>query len=491
MPGKRPSRRAVAAGLLLTSFVAASSTAALADPPAKPTPTAAPATTPKGKPIPTPPGTPTIPFSRSVLPNGMVLIVHEDHALPIAVVNVTYDVGSRFEQKGRTGFAHLFEHLMFMGTRRAPTKAFDAWMEAAGGWNNAWTSEDRTDYYDVGPPSAVDLLLWLEADRLRDLGPLMTKEKLDAQREVVRNERRQTSENRPYGKVELRLPELLYPPEHPYHHPVIGSHADLEAATVEDVKKFFETWYDPANASLVVAGDIEPVKVRAVAEKWFGTIPSRGKPKDPKAPGFSDTKTTLTSVVRETIEDDVELAKLTVAWQSPRHFGPGDAELDLLATALANGKASRLYKALVYDQKIAQSVDAGQNSGTLGSHFQVEVLARPGVPLATIEAALDKELAAVRDKLLADDELLRAKNVVETAFVARLESVRERASLLNMYQAEVGDPGFLPNDLSRYRGATKESIRDAAKAYLLPNARVVVQTVPKPKAPAGAKGGAK
>lgn len=433
----------------------------------------------------------TIPFTRWALPNGMVVIVHEDHTLPIAVVNVSYGVGSRFESKGRTGFAHLFEHLMFMGTRRAPTKAFDAWMEAAGGWNNAWTSQDRTDYYDVGPPTSVDLLLWLEADRLRDLGPLMTKEKLDAQREVVRNERRQTSENRPYGKVELRMPELLYPPGHPYHHPVIGSHADLEAATVEDVKDFFARWYDPANASLVVAGDVDPAKVKAKVEALFGGIPSRGKPKDPGAPEFEGGKAKLGQVVRETIEDDVELAKLVVAWQSPKHFGEGDAELDVLATALANGKASRLYKSLVYEQKLAQSVSAGQDSGTIGSQFSIEVLARPGVSLQTIEAALDKELAKVREAPLTDEEITRAKNVVETAFVARLESVRERASLLNMYQAEVGEPGYLAKDLQRYRDVTKEKVRDVTKTWLLPNARVVVSAVPRAKAAAPAKGGAK
>jgi len=423
-----------------------------------------------------------IPFVRSSLPNGMVVILHEDHAVPMVVVNVSYGVGSRFEPPRRTGFAHLFEHLMFMGTRRAPTKAFDAWMEAAGGWNNAWTSQDRTDYYDVGPPSATDLLLWLEADRLRDLGPLMTLEKLDAQRDVVRNERRQTSENTPYGKVELRLPELLYPAGHPYHHPVIGSHADLEAATVDDVKDFFARHYDPANASIVVAGDIDPKKVKETIERWFGTIPSRGRAPDPGAPGFSDTKTTLGSVVRETLEDDVELPKIVMAWQSPKHFGPGDAELDLLSTALATGKASRLYKALVYDQKVAQSVDAGQESGVLGSRFVVSVIARPGVPLEKLEAAIDKELDKIRKAPLADDELERAKNLYETAFVTRLESVRERASLLNMYQAEVSDPGYTPKDLARYRAATREGIRGVAEKVLAPNARVILKVVPRAKA---------
>jgi zinc protease len=428
-----------------------------------------------------------IPFTKTTLPNGMVVILHEDHAVPQVVVNVSYDVGSRFEVARRTGFAHLFEHLMFMGTRRAPTKAFDAWMEAAGGWNNAWTSQDRTDYYDVGPPTATSLLLWLEADRLRDLGPLMTLEKLDAQRDVVRNERRQTSENTPYGKVELRLPELLYPKDHPYHHPVIGSHADLEAATVPDVKEFFATNYDPANASLVVAGDFDPKRAMAEIDRWFGTIPSRGAPKDPGAPGFTDTKTTLTSIVRETLEDDVELPKVVMAWQSPRHFGPGDAELDLLATALANGKASRLYKALVYEQKVAQTVSAAQESGTLGSRFTVDVIARPGVSLDKLEAAIDKELEKVRRAPLEGEELERAKNQFETSFVMRVESVRERASLLNMYQAEVKDPGFAPKDLERYRRASKDDVRVAAGTYLLPNARVVVRVIPKTKTSGAAR----
>jgi predicted Zn-dependent peptidase len=411
----------------------------------------------------------------------MVVILHEEHRVPQVVVNVSYNVGSRFEADKRTGFAHLFEHLMFMGTRRVPTKAFDSWMEGVGGWNNAWTSQDRTDYYDVAPPTALDLLLYLEADRLADLGAFMTLEKLDAQREVVRNERRQTSENTPYGKVELRLPELLYPEGHPYHHPVIGSHADLEAATVSDVQEFFAKHYDPANASIVVAGDFDPKRAMSVVERWFGALPSRGVAKDPGAPGFSDMKTTLSTVVRETIEDDVELPKVVMAWQTPRHFGRFDAELDLLSAALANGKASRLYKALVYEQKIAQSVDAVEESGTLGSVFRVGVIARPGVSLDTLEKAIDKELDAVRKAAVTEEELTRAKNLVETAFVLRLEGLRERASLLNAYQAEVRDPGFAEKDLERYRRATTEDLRTAAETYLLPQARVVLRVVPKAK----------
>jgi len=424
-----------------------------------------------------------IPFTKARLPNDLTVIFHEDHSVPIVVVDVSYDVGSANEVKGRTGFAHLFEHLMFMGTRRAPPKAFDAWMEGVGGWNNAWTSEDRTNYYDVGPPTSLGLLLWLEADRMRDLGPLMTREKLDAQREVVRNERRQTSENTPYGKVHLRLPELVWPEGHPYHHPVIGSHADLEAAEVADVKAFFAEHYDPANAVLVVAGDFSPATVRPLVDRWFGSAPSRAAKTASTEAQRKPVVKPLDTVVRETIEDDVELPKVVMAWRTPEHFSDEDAQLDLLGAALAMGKASRLYKALVYDQKIAQSVDAAQSSGSLASTFEVDVVARPGVDLGKLEAAVDKELAKVRSTPLTDAELTRAKNLVETAFVTRLQSVRERASLLAMYETEQKDPGFAAKDLERYRKATKDAVRATAAKYLLPEGRVIVRAVPRKKKP--------
>jgi predicted Zn-dependent peptidase len=420
-----------------------------------------------------------IPFTKTVLKNGLTVILHEDHTIPTVVVNVSYGTGSRMEIARRTGFAHLFEHLMFMGTRRVPTKAYDALMEAAGGWNNAWTSEDRTDYYDVGPPTALDLLLWLEADRMRDLGPLITLEKLDAQREVVRNERRQTTENQPYGKVQLRLPELLYLTDHPYHHPVIGSHEDLQAATVADVKQFFGTWYDPANASLVVAGDFDARRTSASIDHYFGSTPSRGKPNDPGAPGFDSNATTLTGVVRETLQDNVELPKTIMAWQTPKHFAPGDAELDLLASILATGKASRLYQAMVYEQKIAQSVEAVEESGVLGSRFVVGVVARPGVELDKVEAAIDKELLKARTVKPSDEELTRAKIGYEAQFVRGLESVRQRAAILNAYQAEVGDPGYVQKDLDRYRKATAEGIRDVTTKFIALDKRVVLRVVPK------------
>jgi len=428
-----------------------------------------------------------LPFTKTTLPNGLRVIFHVDHAVPTAVVNVSYRVGSRFEQPKRTGFAHLFEHLMFMGTKRAPTKMFDAWMEAAGGWNNAWTSEDRTDYYDVGPKGALPLLLWLEADRLGSLGPLMTLEKLNAQREVVRNERRQTSENQPYGKAELRLPELLFPEGHPYHHPVIGSHADLEAASVDDVKQFFAAHYVAKNASLVVAGDFDPDATMALVTKLFGGLPATERAPDPGLPANSPA---LSTVVRETMQDNVELARITFAWPSPKHFAKGDAELDLLASVLAGTKASRLTERLVFKDKLAQRVEAYQGSGALGSRFVVEVTVRPGVELGKVEKVVMEELEKVRKARVSDAELSRAKNGIETALMTRLESVRERASLLNAYEEETGDPGFLEKDLERYAARTPEELLEIAKTTLAPNARVVLTVVPK-DAPEAPKAGAK
>jgi zinc protease len=437
----------------------------------------------------------SIPNTTSKLPNGMTIILHEDHTLPIVAINIAYRVGSRFEEPKRTGFAHLFEHLMFMGTRRAPTKAFDAWMEAAGGYNNADTSEDHTEFFDVGPPTSLPLLLWLEADRLRDLGPMMTQEKLDAQREVVRNERRQTTENQPYGKVELLLPELLFPEGHPYHHPVIGSHEDLEAATVEDVKAFFQKWYDPANASLVVAGDFDPNSVLPLLERDFGTIPSHGAPTEPAAPTVNTRLNDGASaasprrgqnevLVRKTVTDKVELPKVVMAWQSPKHFAPGDAELDLVASVLASGKASRLYKSLVYERKLAQNVEAEQSSGDLASRFVIGVVARPGVSLDKLEAAVLAEIALVRTKPVADEELVRAQNGVATGFVSRLETVRARASLLNAYELDVGDASYAQKDLDRYTHATKEGLLTVAAKVLGPDGCVVLRVVPE----AAAKG---
>lgn len=414
-------------------------------------------------------------FHKSTLPNGLTVIVHEDHTLPEVAVNLLYRVGSRDEVWGRTGFAHLFEHLMFMGTRRVPTKMFDSWMEAAGGSNNAWTSQDYTDYHETSPPGALPLLLWLEADRLEALGGEIDKPKLDLQRDVVRNERRQVVENTPYGKVELRLPELLYPKGHPYHHPVIGSHEDLEAASVEDVRSFFSTYYSPANASLVVAGDVRPADVEALAAKYFGPLPGTGRPATRAKAG---PPARLGRVVRETLDDRVELTKIIMAFPSPAVFEPGDAELDLLAGVLARGKASRLYKALVYDRELAQSVQASQDSQDLASSFGIEIVVRPGVSADEVEKAADRVLEEAARVAPSEAELRRAKNVHEFRFLQGLQSLAQRASLLNQYEAKRGDPGYFERDIARYREATSDAVLQAAKATLTLGERVVIRVVP-------------
>jgi predicted Zn-dependent peptidase len=428
----------------------------------------------------------TIPFVKTTLPNGLVVILSEDHSVPQVALNVSYRVGSRVERAGRTGFAHLFEHLMFMGTDKVPTKAFDAWMEAAGGRNNAWTAEDRTDYFDIAPPTALPLLLWLEADRMRNLGPLIDQAKLDLQREVVLNERRQSIENQPYGVGELTLPTLLWPEGHPYHHPVIGSPDDLRAASVADVKAFFATWYDPANASVALAGDFDPAEASSAIARLFGTIPTRGKPaavSEPAAPANTpDSKAPLAGIVRQTVSDNVELPRVTLAWRSPAHFAPGDAELDLLASVLAQGKDSRLYKALVYDQKIAQDVTARQESRVLESDFVIEATVRPGVEVATVEKALLDQVARVRSQDVSAQEMDRARSGYEMDFVDRLQSIPERASLLNMYEAEVSDPGYTSRDLERYRHATASDVAGYARQVLSPSAVVVLTIVSKKEA---------
>jgi zinc protease len=420
-----------------------------------------------------------LPFEMTKLSNGLTVIVHEDHLLPEVAANLLYRVGSKEENPGRTGFAHLFEHLMFMGTKRAPNKMFDAWMEAAGGQNNASTSSDVTDYFESGPSTLLPLFLWLEADRLATLGDEIDRPKLDLQRDVVRNERRQMTENRPYGKVELRLPELLYPASHPYHHPVIGSHADLEAATVEDVRSFFEEHYRPDNASLVVAGDVRAAEVKELAQKYFGAIPARQRSAPRRAEKGSVATPVLDKVVRETLEDRVEMTKIIMAFHSPAHFDPGDAELDLLASILSSGKTSRLYKTLVYEKSLAQSVMASQESSALSSVFTIEILVRPGVSADVVEKTTDAILMQAVAKAPTEEEVRRAKNQVSFQFVDRLQSVATRARLLNVYWSEKGDPGFVNKDLARYEQATAEGILAQTKKTLTLGGRVVVRVVPR------------
>ena len=424
----------------------------------------------------------TVPYTHFTLPNGLDVILHEDHSVPMVSINVWYHVGSGREKPGRTGFAHLFEHLMFEGSKHVPEGAFDTWLEAAGANNNGSTNRDRTNYYIDMPSNALDLGLFLESDRMGYLLDIVTPALVDGQRDVVKNERRSGVENRPYGLADVRLDELLYPKGHPYSWPVIGHMEDLTAATAEDVRDFFRTYYAPGNASLSIAGDIDPVETRAKIERWFSDVKA-GAPITPN----EYPPAVLTEVKTERMTDRVQLPRITLAWLTPALFAPGDAEMDLTASVLAGGKNSRLFKRLVYDMQIAQNVSAYQASGMLGSEFYIVVMARPAegkTPdqlLADVTRIVDEEIETLRQTPPDARELQRAVNQTEAAFYARMERVGGfggKADQLNGYFATTGNADYFNEDLARYHAITPTDIRAAVRAYLPADKRVELTVVP-------------
>jgi zinc protease len=413
-----------------------------------------------------------LPFERYELPNGLQVVLLVDHALPQVVVDVWYQVGSKDEQPGRSGFAHLFEHLMFMGTNRLPGNGIDMTMEGNGGWNNAWTMEDATNYYDVGPPNLLETLLWIEADRMEQLGQAMTQEKVDLQRDVVRNERRQSYEDTPYGVGWIEVPALMYPQGHPYAHSVIGTHEDLQAATLQDVKDFFATWYVPNNASLVVAGDFDPATVKPVIERYFGRLARKALPERlAAAPQDRPQKP------RVEVTDQVQFPQVNLFFHTPGAYREGDAEVDLVGDLLASGESSRLYRRLVLGG-LAQEVEAEQMPTAHGSLFMVSATAAEGVGVPELEAAIRAELTALGSTAPTAAEMERLKNQFEYTFLAGIEPVRERAELLNRYWAYTGSPDHLAADLARYRAVTPEGLRNAAATWLKPELAGVVVVLP-------------
>jgi len=420
-----------------------------------------------------------IPHEQYQLDNGLNVILHEDHALPQVVVNLWYGVGAKDEQPGRSGFAHLFEHLMFMGTVNLPGAGFDERMEAYGGWNNAWTSEDATDYYEAGPANLLETFLWLEADRMRDLGRAMTQKKLDLQRDVVRNERRQGVEDTPYGIVWEALNPALYPENHPYGHTVIGSHEDLMAATLEDVTGFFGSWYVPNNASLVIAGDFNPDEAKAWVDKYFSDLKKKALPQRRPVPAVD---TPVVKIREET--DNVTVPMTMMTWHTPAALQPGDADYDLVASVLGEGKASRLYSRLVMKDKIATEVDVFNYSQMLGSVFGVSFKPAEGHTLEEIEAVVIAEIARLAEEGPTKAEIERAMNQLEVSFIQNLEGLQNRASALNRYRYLAGDPGFVDKDLARYRGLGAAEVKTAA-ARLTDERANRIRVRPRPKTPAG------
>ena len=420
--------------------------------------------------------TPRIQFEKYALPNGLEVILHEDHSTPIVTVDTWYHVGSGDEQVGRTGFAHLFEHIMFMGSQNVPVGAFDQMLEAAGADNNGSTTEDRTNYYENLPSNALALALWLDADRMGFLLPTMDLAKLNLQRDVVKNERRQRVDNQPYGRADETILAALYPKTHPYSWPVIGSMADLSAASLDDVKNFFRTYYAPNNATVVIAGDFDPASVKKLVAQYFGAIP--------RGPTVK-RRTTVPAVVipRDkfiVLEDKVQLPRLFYTWPTVKAFAPDDAALDILALVLANDKNSRLYKKLVYDLQIAQNARAFQESGKLDGKFQVDIIPMPGQKVADIDQVVRTEIANIIQKGVSIRELQRAQNSYKASFLNRLASVLGKADQLNFYNYFVGTPDYVQQDAARYERVTAADVQRVAQKYL-GKPKIVLTVVPEGK----------
>jgi len=420
-----------------------------------------------------------IPFVRETLDNGLDVIVHEDRRCPIVAVNVWYHVGSKNECPGRTGFAHLFEHLMFEGSAHHDRGYFHPLQEAGAALNGS-TNADRTNYWEVVPVNALDLALWMESDRMGWLLPALTDAKFQNQRDVVLNERRQNYENRPYGFATMALVGALYPVGHPYHSLTIGSADDLRASTIDEARAFLARYYHPTNASLVLAGDVDAARALGLVRGYFGDIPA-----GPAVGPVTAETPSLAGEIRLLLEDRVELPRLYVAWHSPAHFAGGDAELDMVADLMANGKTSRLYRALVYERRVATEVAASQNSRELSSFFQIVATAAPGHTLAELDEAITGELARFVAAGPEPAEMERAAAQAEAHFILRLQTVGGfggKSDQLNAYNVLLGDPGRFGEDMARYRGATAEDLRRAAAAWLEPSARVALSVVPEGRA---------
>ena len=419
---------------------------------------------------------PTVSFTDERLPNGLRLIVAEDHLAPVVAINLWYDVGSKHEQPGKTGFAHLFEHVMFQGSRHVAKAEHIALVQAAGGTMNGTTWLDRTNYFETLPSHQLDLGLWLEADRMATLLDALSQENLDNQREVVKNEKRWSYDNRPYGSWQEKLQAHLFPPEHPYHHPTIGSMADLDAASLDDVRAFFQTYYAPNNAVLSIVGDVDGKTVRKSVERFFGAIPA-----NPSIPVLGDLSLppTLGGEIREIVHDRVPLPRVYVGFRAP---AAGDHRLDALEVAgqiLAGGKGSRLHRRLVREERIAQDV-ALFTLGFIGGASVCAgwATARPGVTVDRIEAALHEEIERLAVEPVSADELARAFALIESDELGGLQRVEERADRLSMYATLFDDPSLINEMLGRYLAVTPEAILEVAAATFRPDNRLVLTYLP-------------
>jgi zinc protease len=417
-----------------------------------------------------------IPIETFRLENGLLVTLSEDHTAPIVAVNLWYHVGSANERTGRTGFAHLFEHMLFQGSAHVAANEHFELVQRAGGTLNGSTWLDRTNYFETLPSNQLALGLWLEADRMGALLPAMTQQKLDTQRDVVKNERRWSVDNQPYGTWWERLPALAYPPTHPFHHSLIGSMEDLTAASLEDVEHFFATYYTPDNAVLSIAGDFDLSEARKLVRRYFGPIP-RGGRKPPLPDMLLPDR--FGSWLRATVPDEVMLPRLFLAFRSPV-FGSEEFYVASVASAILGvGKSSRLQRILVREREVASEATAFTFDLSKGADLLVlDVTGRPDMTGETIEAAVADLVDTVRSDGVSHDEVERAVALVETAFVTSMQSAGERADKLSMFATYFGDPSLVNEQVDRYRTVTAEQVTDFARARLGEDNRASLLYVP-------------
>ncbi len=419
-----------------------------------------------------------IPVSRFTLPNGLKVVFSRDHTNPVVAVNLWYNVGSRNERPGRTGFAHLFEHMMFQGSEHVPNTEHIAHIERAGGAMNGSTWLDRTNYFETVPAHRLELALWLESDRMGFMLPALTQEKLDNQRDVVKNERRWRVDNQPYGDWDERLQALVYPSDHPYHHSVIGSMADLDAATLDEVAEFFSTYYAPNNAVLTVCGDFDPEETRTLIDRYFGPI-ARG-PDVPPLPGAPDLEPRIGAEIREIVEGEIALPRVYLAFRVPPYGTDDFYAADVAAHLLAAGKSSRLYRSLVRERRIAQDVVAFAFPIVTGAAMLVVwATASPGVEPEELERHLLAEIDALGRAEAPAAEVEKAVTGIESGQIIALQQVSERADQISMFTTLFDDPERINHELDSYRDVSPEAIRRIALSHLGTDNRVVLTYVPR------------
>lgn len=417
-----------------------------------------------------------IEYEKYTLPNGLQVILHRDTSVPLISTNIWYHVGSARERPGKTGFAHLFEHLMYEGSKHVPDGRYDEIVDGSGGLNNGSTSNDRTNYWTLVPKNYLEPVLWLESDRMGFLLDAITQDRLDLQRAVVKNERRQNYENQPYGMAYKMILEAIYPPDFPYHWMTIGTQEDLDSATLDDVKNFFRSYYGPNNASLCIGGDIDIQETKQLIEKYFSDVPA-GPPVQKPIP----KEITLDQNKRLLLEDKVELPRIYMFWITVPHFSKDDAALNLLGEILSNGKNSRLYKSLVYEKQIAQEVYAFHQSMELSGLFGIVVTGKENQPLKQLEDEVFKELNDIVRNGINPKELTRCKNIIKSEFIYQIQNIGgfgSKTDQLNYYNVFLNEPNMFNEDLQRYQNLTVDDIRNVTQKYLTTANKVILSVVP-------------